>query len=411
MMSNLWSSNLPQNFWLCQPDFPDEVWQQAVVRSMPLLGLDYPISSIDQLLEYTLGERQFGADRYRFGFTRSLYYWIKPLLPKLVKQWLHQIYGVKTKDQYLKWPIEDRFVQFQWEILRQVLLICGKQEVPFAYFWPEGKQFAFVITHDVEMAEGQRLIPVLADLEESLGFRSIFNVVPERYPLDFGLIKDLEQRGFEIGIHGLKHDGKLFQSYEIFSQRAVRINHYLEKLRSVGFRSPYTHRNLEWMQLLDLNYDLSCFDTDPYEPMPGGTMSIWPFRIGRFLELPYTLPQDSTMFNILGEKSPRIWSEKTAFIRKHHGMALMLVHPDYSAAGVAKGCYAEFLQEMQAMSGYWHALPREVAAWWQQRSQANDRADKALPLAHACLTNDMIEIDYLHLSDKTDLRVAQGILS
>lgn len=405
-MSNLWSSNTPQNFWLCQPNFPDEVWQKAIVRSVPLLGLGPQISSIDQLLEYTLGERQFGPDRYRFGFTRSLYYWIKPLLPRLLKQLLHQIYGARTKDKYLKWPVEDRFVQFQWETLRQVLLLCGKQDVSFPYFWPEGKQFAFVITHDIETAEGQHLVPVLADLEESFGFSSVFNFVPERYPLDFGLIEDLQQRGFEIGIHGLKHDGKLFQSYEIFSERAVRINHYLEKLRSVGFRSPYTHRNLEWMQLLNLDYDLSCFDTDPYEPMPGGTMSIWPFRIGRFLELPYTLPQDSTMFNILGERSPRIWSEKTAFIRKHHGMALMLVHPDYSGEGVAKQCYAEFLQEMQAISGYWHALPRQVASWWQQRSQSNDIAGKALPMARASLATDMIDIDYLQVADKPIFELA-----
>jgi peptidoglycan/xylan/chitin deacetylase (PgdA/CDA1 family) len=405
MMSNLWSSNLPQNFWLCQPDFPDEVWQQAAVRSIPLLDLGAQLSSIDQLLEYTLGERQFGSDRYHFGFTRSLYYWVKPLLPKLLKQLLHQFYGAKTKDQYLKWPVEDRFVHFQWETLRQAMLICGRREVSFPYFWPEGQQFAFVLTHDVEMAEGQRLIPVLADLEESLGFRSIFNLVPERYPLDFGLIRDLEQRGFEIGIHGLKHDGKLFQSHKIFSERALRINHYLEKFRAAGFRSPYTHRNLEWMQLLNVDYDLSCFDTDPYEPMPGGTMSIWPFCIGRFLELPYTLPQDSTMFNILGEKSPRIWSEKTEFIRKHHGMALMLVHPDYSGEGLAKECYTEFLQEMRAMNGYWHALPREVASWWRQRSRSKEMAGKDLSLARACLTNDTLEIDYLHLSEEACLSV------
>lgn len=394
-MSNLWSANSPSNFWLCQPNFSEEVWLEAIVRSTPLLGLSSNMLNMDELLEQTLGERQFGANRYRFGLIRRLYYWLKPLMPKWIKQSLHQIYGAKTKDEYLKWPIEDRFVQFLWETLRQALLIDGKLRVLFPYFWPEGKQFAFVITHDIESADGQRLTPVLADLEESLGFYSTFNFVPERYPLDFGLIKDLKRRGFEIGVHGLKHDGKLFQSYETFSGRAIRINHYLQNFQSVGFRSPYTHRNLEWMQLLNLDYDLSCFDTDPYEPMPGGTMSIWPFHIGRFLELPYTLPQDSTLFNILGEKSPRIWSQKTAFLRENHGMALMLVHPDYSAEGVARQCYAEFLQEIEAMGGYWHALPREVASWWRQRSTQGDGSGRTLPMGQASLADDTIEIRYL----------------
>jgi GNAT superfamily N-acetyltransferase len=398
-MSNLWSSNLPQNFWLCQPDFPEEVWQRAAIRAMPLLGLSKKISDFGTVLESTLGERQFGSNRYQFGFLRSLYYWLKPLLPKPVKQSLHQAYGLRTKDKYLKWPIEDRLVQFQRETLRQALLISGQQEIRFQYFWPQAKRFAFVITHDIETAEGQRLTPVLADLEESLGFLSIFNFVPERYPLDFGLIKDLNRRGFEIGVHGLKHDGKLFQSYKIFSERAFRINHYLHEFQAVGFRSPFTHRNLEWMQLLDVEYDLSCFDTDPYEPMPGGTMSIWPFQIGRFLELPYTLPQDSTLFNVLGEKSPRIWSEKVSFIRKNHGMALMLVHPDYSGQGIAKQCYAEFLQEIKSRGEYWHALPRDMAAWWRQRSTSNAISDRPDIMVRALLTEGMIDIEYLPVSD------------
>jgi hypothetical protein len=107
----------------------------------------------------------------------------------------------------------------------------------------------------------------------------------------------------------------------------IDINRHILEFQADGFRTPYTHRNPEWMQLLDIKYDLSFFDTDPFEPMPGGVMSIWPFTIGHFLELPYTLAQDSTLFNVLGETSPRIWLEKLAFIKNYYGMALMLVHP------------------------------------------------------------------------------------
>ena len=33
--------------------------------------------------------------------------------------------------------------------------------------------------------------------------------------------------GFEVGVHGLNHDGKLFQSRQIFEKRSHKINYYL----------------------------------------------------------------------------------------------------------------------------------------------------------------------------------------
>jgi len=135
-------------------------------------------------------------------------------------------------------------------------------------FWPAGQRFAFVITHDVETKEGQAYVRAVADLDESFGFRSSFNCVPERYRLDHELITDLRERGFEIGVHGLRHDGKLFNSHAGFMRRAERINVHLKELDAVGFRSPLTLRNPDWMQALEIKYDLSFFDTDPYEPMP-----------------------------------------------------------------------------------------------------------------------------------------------
>ena len=227
---------------------------------------------------------------------------------------------------------------------------------------------------DFQTAAGQAHIRRVADLEADLGFRSSFNFVPERYSLDSELLQELRARGFEIGIHGLKHDGKLFSSYEEFARRARRINCYLREFGAVGFRAPLTHRQPQWMQALEIEYDLSFFDTDPFEPIPGGTMSIWPFEMGRFVELPYTLVQDYTLTTILGEQTPRIWLEKVDFIERYHGMALVNTHPDYLADAVTWTVYAEFLQAMRRREGYWHVLPRDVARWWRARSCAAECA-------------------------------------
>lgn len=130
------------------------------------------------------------------------------------------------------------------------------------------------------------------------------------------LRNDLENRGFEVGVHGLKHDGKLYTSGKIFKERAHRINHYLKKWNAVGFRSPAMHHNLEWIHDLHIDYDASTFDTDPFEPQNDGVGTIFPFWVEHktlrkgYVELPYTLPQDSTLFIIMKEKTNNIWKKK-----------------------------------------------------------------------------------------------------
>jgi hypothetical protein len=228
----------------------------------------------------------------------------------------------------------------------------------------------------VETEKGFAFIRKLADIDLPYGFRSSFNFVPERYSVDPKIRAELNDRGFEVGVHGLKHDGKLFFSKDIFQKRASKINYYLKDWGAVGFGSPLTHRNPEWMQSLEIEYDSSFFDTDPYETMPGGTMTIWPFSIGHFVELPYTLPQDSTLFITLGESSIDIWKQKVDWIAENQGMALVNVHPDYidfenkEGKGPKSGkypfrLYLEFLDYIKNKSNYWHALPREVAHWWR----------------------------------------------
>ena len=120
---------------------------------------------------------------------------------------------------------------------------------------------------------------VEVEVEKELGFKSSFNFVPERYPITHQVISKLIEEGFEVGVHGLKHDGKLFSSKRIFKERAIRINEYLKEWNAVGFTSPSMHRNLNWNHALNILYDISTFDTDPFEPRPQGIRTIFPFWI------------------------------------------------------------------------------------------------------------------------------------
>lgn len=377
-MKNLFSGNTPAHFWRCLVELNEEQWLSAVEAAIPVLQIPYHTNSVEGLLQAILGEGQFGADHWSLSPAKRLYYALKPVLPRSLTLKLRQLYGVRAQADFpLGWPIEDRYVCFQWEVIRNLILITGQSALPFIHFWPGGHRFAFVLTHDIETSEGQAHVRRVADLETKLGFRSSFNFVPERYSLNHELLHELRERGFEIGVHGLKHDGKLFSSQDEFDRRAGRINRDLEVLGAVGFRAPLTHRQPHWMQALRIEYDLSFFDTDPFETIPGGTMSIWPFEMGHFMELPYTLVQDYTLTKVLGEKSPEIWLQKIDFVKRYAGMALINTHPDYLVDSVTWNVYHEFLKAVKNRGGYWHALPRDVARWWRARSYAAD--DSALP--------------------------------
>lgn len=375
MSKNLWSTNKIQEFWKCRIPLPDIIWKEAAQKAMHLLGFtnknETPIDP-NEIHTWILSEAQFGEKRWDLNLQKRIYYLLKPFLPRNFTRILRRVYGDwKNETSLLNWPIEDQYAKFLWETMRQVLKLTNLDVLEIRNFWPRDYQYAFILTHDIETARGQANVRQVMDLEERFGFRSSLNFVPERYEIDKSLIQEARERGFEIGIHGLKHDGKLFFSYSIFKQRAKKINYYLNEYGAVGFRSPLTHRNPYWMQSLEIEYDLSFFDTDPFEPIPGGTMSLWPFIIGNFIELPYTLPQDYTIIDILGETSSRIWLQKVDLLKKFHGMALVNVHPDYLIKQENWNVYEEFLTTMKKREDYWHALPREAARWWRKRMKAS----------------------------------------
>ncbi len=395
VIQDLWQDNHPKNFWQFQSDFSDEIWERAIQASLPILELNSDSGNGANFLSNTVGEGQFGDKRYQLTLTKRLYYLVKPLLPRsLIEQLKTTNARTAQSDFILHWPIEDRFVRFQWEVARQLLNFTDQTQLTMRKFWPKGKNFALVLTHDIETTEGQNFVREVADLEERLGFRSSFNFVPERYPLDYQLINDLSDRGFEVGIHGLKHDGKLFRSEQTFKKRSLVINSYLKDLNAVGFRSPLMHRNPEWLQSLNIEYDLSFFDTDPFEPMAGGCMTIWPFTIGRFIELPYTLVQDSTLGFVLGETTPSIWLDKLEFIKSFWGMALLNTHPDYLLNSNIWEIYENFLQILRDQNNFWNALPREVALWWRTRSDSsNNQIMRKSSLGTIYLENDKLIIN------------------
>ncbi|MEM8735457.1 MAG: hypothetical protein AAGG44_14585, partial [Planctomycetota bacterium] len=234
--------------------------------------------------------------------------------------------------------------------------------------WPDGQQMSAVLTHDVETKAGLDKVFELADVEESLGFRSCWNLIPHKYPVDPGIVAELKWRGHEVGVHGYNHDGRLFESKGLFNSRKAPINDAIQRFGSGGFRAPMVHRNLLWLQELDIDYDASCFDVDPFQAMAGGVGSVWPFFAGKFVELPYTLPQDHTLMVALGQTSPQIWIDKFKWLSRMRGMAMLITHPDYLDTQKRMDTYRQYLEFLNEQREHcWMALPQEVVTWWRQR--------------------------------------------
>lgn len=383
-------------------------------------------------------------------FTR-LYYTAKPFLPRTLRNGLRRAHARRVRRQSASvWPV-----------------LPGSERPPAGWQgWPDGKQFAVVLTHDVEGQSGYDQILRLAALEKEMGFRSSFNLIPEGpYSVAPELRAKLQADGFEVGIHDLHHDGKLYRSHERFSRLARRINHYVQAWDVVGFRSAYMHHNLEWLGELEVAYDASTFDTDPFEPQPDGVGTIFPFWVPRspslsssssnssalrlphsaldpssssnssafrvphseldpvadhdlpsaichlpspagsaplsafsspllkdgFVELPYTLVQDSTLFLYLGDQNIDCWKWKVDWIARHGGMVLLNVHPDYldfsnghTSTRFPVSYYAGLLDYIRSryQGQFWHARPCELVSFCSENlSRDSSPRSPGLPVA------------------------------
>ncbi|HEY5482863.1 MAG TPA: hypothetical protein VIK31_03500, partial [Propionibacteriaceae bacterium] len=198
-----------------------------------------------------------------------------------------------------------------------------------------------------------------------------FNFVPLDYEVPAALLKTLREGGFEVGVHGYTHDGMLFSNWSTFQERVATINEYAHRWEASGFRSPATYRNLDWLHLLEFEYDSSVSNSSPCEPQPGGCGSFFPYPIDGLIELPITLPQDHTLYELLDHSDSSTWLTSLKRIEGANGMACVLTHPDPGTGYI--GCpgneihYGDLLDAVAAADA-WTPLPRDLVRWWRTRA-------------------------------------------
>lgn len=310
-----------------------------------------------------------------------LYYFVRPRLPLKVRRHLQKARLNSWRQlKFPHWPVDRTVDHAMADLLTLSQRAHSVDKIPFIWFWPEGAAAAAVVTHDVETAFGRDSSAILMDIDDSWGIKGSFQVVPEkRYEVTPSYIDSIWNRGFEVAVHDLNHDGHLFRDRETFLQRAAKINAYRKPFHAEGFRAAVLYRNQEWYDALDFSYDSSVPNVAHLDPQRGGCCTVMPYFVGKLVELPVTVTQDYSLFNILNDYSINLWKQQIELILESHGLINVIIHPDYSVSSRERTVFEALLSHLAKLRderGVWTALPKEIARWWRQRSEMKLVEDK-----------------------------------
>jgi glycosyltransferase involved in cell wall biosynthesis len=353
--------------------------------------------------------RESYAEEWRNGAVSILakpYYFVRPLLPVWARRHLQKLYLRDWETlPFPQWPVDCSVDTLFERLLVMTLKSTGAGTIPFIWFWPEGYKGCALMTHDVETEVGRDFCSMLMDIDDSYGIKASFQVIPEeRYSVTPEFLETIRQRGHEVAIHDLNHDGHLYKNKQQFVERAAKINAYRKQFKTGGFRAGVLYRRQVWYDELKFAYDMSVPNVAHLDPQRGGCCTVMPYFIGDILEIPVTTIQDYTLFNILGDFSTRIWRQQTAMIREKFGLMSFIIHPDYVKDDQERAVYQELLQhvvDMRESHSVWVTTPSQVNDWWRQRARMRlvrgpegwviqNAGDSGARIAYASLDGDRL---------------------
>lgn len=339
------------------------------------VGLPFdPVEIIDNLrLErYAIDHNLNGTQPLSRKALRFAYYSLRPFFSVPVRRQIQKVYlrGWDNRP-FPHWPVDTTVEDLLERCLTLGMQAHGLSEIPFIWFWPDGASACALMTHDVETTLGRDFCSTLMDINDEFQIKASFQVVPEkRYTVTEPYLSSLRDRGFEIGVQDLNHDGHLYSTREEFVRRAALIREYSEQFKSTGFRAAILYRNLDWLPEMEFSYDMSVPNVAHLDPQSGGCCTLFPYYIGKTLEIPVTTTQDYSLFHVIGQYNIDLWKTQTSRILEKHGLMNFIVHPDYIVEERPQQTYRDLLAhlgKMRAEQNVWIPLPRDVDEWWRAR--------------------------------------------
>lgn len=362
----------------CKGELEDLAGYADLNGALPALPFD-PDEVVDNLRLERYTKSLSDWNTVPLSYLRHLYYLFRPLLPVGIRSHLQRAYASSSRVSFPRWPVDLSVEHILERSLALAMQFQGTDRIPFIWFWPDGASGCIVLTHDVETATGRQWCGRVMDLEEQFGMRSSFQIVPEqRYTVSPDYLENMRGRGFEINVHDLNHDGRLYGNRQRFLERVELINRYGQQFQAQGFRAGVLYRNIEWFGSLRFSYDMSVPNLSNLDPQKGGCCTVMPYFIADLLEIPVTTTQDYSLFYILQSHSLDLWKTQLSMIGKRHGLASFIVHPDYLTEQRKFDVYVQllsYLAELRDTKNQWIALPGDVNRWWRERSKMKLRRD------------------------------------
>ncbi|MCC6740998.1 MAG: polysaccharide deacetylase family protein [Planctomycetia bacterium] len=263
-----------------------------------------------------------------------------------------QALAAMEKQGFPRWPVDPSGDALRW--------LLGER----GGAWPGGKKFALVLSHDVDTADGMEFSPRLLDIEAKHGVPAAYSFVTSTYAIDKGFLRAVAQAGGEIAWHSDLHDNRIaFEDEAAIRARLDGARAFLDEFDVRGFRSPSLCRTPTLLRVAAerFTWDSSIPDTGP----GGGCASVQPFRVGKMLEVPLTLPMDADLVfrRRRPETWPDAWLDKARFVRDVGGCAVLCTHPEthFSGHRAAWEAYDAFLNRVKELDP-WICVPRRIEA-------------------------------------------------
>jgi hypothetical protein len=330
-----------------------------------------PNEVIDNLRLERYPNGRFGGYESRL---KSIYYRLRPLTNLPLRKSIQRFRAAKWQEmQFPHWPVDTTVESVCENLMLLSLQANPVDRIPFIWFWPNGARGCVSMTHDVETLAGRDFCAQLLDIDDSFGIKASFQVIPEgRYPVTPEYLNRLRDRGFEVCVQDMNHDGRLFDDRDEFMRRASIVNRHGREYGARGFRSAVLYRKPEWFKDLEFSFDMSIPNVAHLDPQRGGCCTVMPYFIGDMLELPLTTIQDYTLFHVLNERSIDLWKKQIGMILAKNGLVSFIVHPDYIIESETQAVYKDLLamlSELRKSEDLWFALPRDIDIWWRARSR------------------------------------------
>ena len=181
----------------------------------------------------------------------GLYYLVKPLMPRSVRSRCAAGYAAPPRPAGVPALADRGRARPRTRRSRSGARIAaaGADSVPFVNFWPDGHRFALRAHPRRRGAAGRRehrAASARSSVRTALSRPGTSS--PRATRSRTGSSRSIRADGCEIGLHGIKHDRKLLRDRaRLRGATLPKIHRYLAEWQAVGWRSPATHRNADWM--------------------------------------------------------------------------------------------------------------------------------------------------------------------